>query len=108
MLPAMVGVCRGKLLTMAIFAAAFMTSIPSQGLQSAVDSAQPREMTALLAKHITDQHLAGMAAIVVRADRVVVAVAGVRKRGESSESAPATCSIWVPTRRRSRRRWLLA
>ncbi len=85
MLAVMVRACRGKLLTIAVFAAAFLPAVPSQALQSGVDAAQLQDMKALLAKQVKDRHLAGMAAIVVRAESVVgVAAAGVRKQGESA------------------------
>ncbi len=85
----MVRACCRKVLTIAVFAGAFLPPVPSQDLQSGVDAVQPREMKALLAKHVKDQHLAGMGAIVIRAESVVgIAVAGVKKRGEGTRISP--------------------
>ncbi len=79
----------GKFLRIATFAAAFLPSALSQGLPSGVNAAQLQEMKALLAKQVQEQHLAGMGAIVVRAESVVgVAVAGVRKQGKSTRIGP--------------------
>ena len=81
--------CRSKLLLTAVFAAAFLPFATPQDSPSEANIAQSQEMKALLTKAIQKQHLAGLDAIVVRAESVVgVAVTGVRKQGSRAPISP--------------------
>lgn len=78
--------CRGKRPALTLLTVSFLLYPSIQEAQIGAEAAQPPEMKILLERQIADQHLAGMAAIVVRAESVVgIAAAGVKKQGENSQ-----------------------
>jgi D-alanyl-D-alanine carboxypeptidase len=59
--------------------------ISGQGVQAPPGSVQSQEIARLLEKQTDDNHLAGMAAIVIRAESMAgIAAAGVRRQGENA------------------------
>lgn len=82
------GVFRCILFWFALFGAALLRPSLAQELQPHATTTNLIAIKTVLDKQVKAEGLAGMGAVVVRADRVALATAGVRKQGESTRIAP--------------------